>query len=442
MRFIQIINPQRPQETVDEYLELTRVSRREEDLREEVNRLRNSFSFQFGNVFVRAIERPITILLLPFSVVHFMYKRAFKDKKSTKKITKITRNCIIGYSAESPRGIHFERMEIILEELRKFGIQTIHVTNDSEIRSYEKLESHSLYSIPSRLHFNDMIPRTWNRKIERIFSGILDTFHPRTMIFDGDYPFRGVLNSISLRPEMNRFWIRESLLNFKITSLPIDAFDTFDAVIHPSVERRDDPDTIIGDSGTVFCNPIIANKKKEKSLLQLRNKLNLEGKQVVFVQLSKSLNNLEDIFSRLLSEENVQLLCLKSSTPKKYIRHENVTTYNDISTGEAIQVADVCFISPDFFNIYSCFHNQKPTMCIVESKTNLDSIYREFGTQNLPIVLIENEKDGMYISNSIERLLNEQLQEQLIQRMSKIDLEDGTPELCQYIRSLHDSNQV
>ena len=442
MRFIQIINPQRPQETVDEYLELTRVSRREEDLREEVNRLRNSFSFQFGNVFVRAIERPITIPLLPFSVVHFMYKRAFKDKNSTRKKTEITRNCIIGYSAESPRGIHFERMEIILEELRKFGIQTIHVTNDSEIRSYEKLESHSLYSIPSRLHFNDMIPRTWNRKIERIFSGILDTFHPRTMIFDGDYPFRGVLNSISLRPEMNRFWIRESLLNFKITSLPIDAFDTFDAVIHPSVERRDDPDTIIGDSGTVFCNPIIANKKKEKSLLQLRNKLNLEGKQVVFVQLSKRLNNLESIFSRLLSEENVQLLCLKSSTPKKYIRHENVTTYNDISTGEAIQVADVCFISPDFFNIYSCFHNQKPTMCIVESKTNLDSIYREFGTQNLPIVLIENEKDGMYISNSIERLLNEQLQEQLIQRMSKIDLEDGTPELCQYIRSLHDSNQV
>jgi hypothetical protein len=371
-----------------------------------------------------------------------MYKRAFKDKNSTRKKTEITRNCIIGYSAESPRGIHFERMEIILEELRKFGIQTIHVTNDSEIRSYEKLESHSLYSIPSRLHFNDMIPRTWNRKIERIFSGILDTFHPRTMIFDGDYPFRGVLNSISLRPEMNRFWIRESLLNFKITSLPIDAFDTFDAVIHPSFERRDDPDTIIGDSGTVFCNPIIANKKKEKSLLQLRNKLNLEGKQVVFVQLSKSLNNLEDIFSRLLSEENVQLLCLKSSTPKKYIRHENVTTYNDISTGEAIQVADVCFISPDFFNIYSCFHNQKPTMCIVESKTNLDSIYREFGTQNLPIVLIENEKDDMYISNSIERLLNEQLQEQLIQRMSKIDLEDGTPELCQYIRSLHDSNQV
>ena len=85
-------------------------------------------------------------------------------------------------------------MEIILEELRKFGIQTIHVTNDREIRSYEELESHSLYSIPSRLHFNDMIPRTWNQKIERIFSGILDTFHPRTMIFDGDYPFRGVLN--------------------------------------------------------------------------------------------------------------------------------------------------------------------------------------------------------------------------------------------------------
>lgn len=426
---------------MDEYLELTRVSQREETLRSEVERLRDTFSFQFGNLFVRAIERPITLPMLPFNILVFLFKRATKKKILPEPITKITRNCVIGYSAESPRGIHFDRMEIILRELHKYGIQTIHVTNDREIREYEDIESHALYSIPARKNFPDMIPRTWNRKVEQIFSGILDTFHPRTMIFDGDYPFRGLLNAVSLRPEMNRFWIRESLLSFKISSLPIDAFDSFDATIHPSMSRREDPDTIIGKSGTIFCNPIIRDSPSQKALTNLRKRIVQSHKKVVFVQLSKNVANVDQIFEQLTSIHDVQILCLNTAVPKKFANHLNVTTYHDISTSDAIQIADVCLISPDFFNIYSCFSNQKPTMCIVESEKNLDSITREFGMPNLPIVLIQNEHDSSYISDGIERLFDNQFREQLIQRMSDLNIQSGTKELCKYLYSLHESNQ-
>ena len=427
---------------MDEYLELTRVSRREERLRFEVERLRGSFSFQFGNIFVQAIERPITLPILPFKILYFLFKAVRKNEIDNQPITKVTRDCIVGYSAESPRGIHFDRMEAVLYELRKAGIQTVHVTNDREFRVYGNVESHALYSIPSRNNFDDMIPRTWNRKIEQIFSGILDTFHPRTMIFDGDYPFRGMLNAISLRPEMNRFWIRESLLNFKISSLPVDAFDAFDAIIHPSLSRRDDPDTIIGESGTLFCNPILGHTHEEKELTQMRNKRMLGKKQIVFVQLTKMTDNVDMIFDRLVSQSDVQILCSNTTVPKKYVNYENITTYHDLSTSDAIQIADLCFISPDFFNIYSCFSSKKPTLCIVESKQNLDSIFREFGSNKLPMLLLESEQDSIYLSDGINRLFDKQFQEQLIQRMSELNIKDGTVELCKYIHSLHESNQV
>lgn len=427
---------------MDEYLELTRVSRREETLRSEVERLRNSFSFQFGNLFVQAIERPITLPMLPFNVLVFLFKRVRKRNILPKPVKKITRNCIIGYSAESPRGIHFDRMEVILSELRKSGIQTVHVTNDREIRGYRDIHSHALYSIPARNHFPDMIPRTWNRKVEQILSGILDTFHPRTMIFDGDYPFRGMLNAISLRPEMNRFWIRESLLSFKISSLPIDAFDSFDATIHPSMSRRDDPDTIIGNSGTIFCNPIFSDPHGQKKLTHLRKRIVQSHKKVIFVQLSKFVENIDQIFEQLTSLHDAQILCLNTAVPKKFAHHLNVTTYHDISTSDAIQIADICLISPDFFNIYSCFSNKKPTMCIVDSEKSVDSITREFGLPNLPIVLIQNGRDLRYISDGIERLHNSQFREQLIQRMSELNIQSGTKELCKYLCSLHESNQV
>ena len=408
----------------------------------EISRLRGSFSFQFGNLFVKAIERPLTLPMLPFALLIFLFKNMKKKKTTTPPISKITRNCIIGYSAESPRGVHFDRMETILKELRKSGIQTVHVTNDREIRDYEYIESHALYSIPSRKHFPDMIPRTWNRKLEHIFAGILDTFHPRTVIFDGDYPFRGLLNAISLRPEMNRFWIRESLLSFKISSLPIDAFDTFDATIHPIMNRRDDPDSIIGKSGTVFCNPILDVPQDQKALTRLRTKVIQSQKKVIFVQLSKSTEYIDSIFEQLISSKDAQILCSSAAVPKKYRNHKKITTYHDISTSNAIQIADACFISPDFFNIYSCFRNRKPTMCLIESKQNLDSISREFGSSKLPVVLIHGEQDSVYIPDGIERLFDEQFQEQLIQRMSEMDIQSGTKELCSYLRSLHESNQI
>ena len=427
---------------MDEYLEITRASKREEFLQTELTRIRDSFSFRFGNLFVQALERPITIPLLPFKITSFFLGTVFKRKKPAEAPQKITRNCIVGYSSESSQGIHFERIERILAEFRTYGIQTVHITNDREIRMFQKTKYHSLYSIPPRSEFNDMIPRTWNRKVEQIISGILDTFHPRTMIFDGDYPFRGVLNALSLRPEMNRFWVRESLLNFKISSLPVDGFDTFDAIIHPSLSRRDDPDAIIGSSGTIFCNPIVGSTNSNRIVERLRKKTCPQMEQLIFAQISRHIRNREQIFEKILAMENIKILCLSSSIPKQFLNHQNVVISNHLTTNEAIQISDACFISPNFYNLYSCFNSQKPTLCITESKGHIDSIYREFGTKKLPIILIDDENDLPHISNAIERLLTEELQRQLIGRMEELVFADGTPELCNYLNQLHQINQV
>jgi len=60
----------------------------------------------------------------------------------------------------------------------------------------------------------------------------------------------------------------------------------------------------------------------------------------------------------------------------------------------------------------------------------------------LPVVLIDGEQDSAYISDGIERLSDGQFQEQLIQRMSEMNIQSGTKELCNYLRSLHESNQI
>lgn len=81
-------------------------------------------------------------------------------------------------------------------------------------------------------------------------------------------------------------------------------------------------------------------------------------------------------------------------------------------------------------------------MCLVDSKQNLDLISREFGSSKLPVVLIDGEQDSAFIPDGIERLFDEQFQRQLIQRMSEMDIQSGTKELCSYLQSLHESNQI
>jgi len=81
-------------------------------------------------------------------------------------------------------------------------------------------------------------------------------------------------------------------------------------------------------------------------------------------------------------------------------------------------------------------------MCIVNTVEDINSIFREFESKNIPIILLENLHDSVFLSDGVERLFDEEYQSQLIQRMEMIDMEDGGHILAEYIHSLHDSNQV
>ena len=187
---------------------------------------------------------------------------------------------------------------------------------------------------------------------------------------------------------------------------------------------------------------IIGLLNPKTTVANLRKRTYSHDESLIFVQISRHIQNRDEIFERILAVGNVKILCLSSSIPKQFQNHTNMIVSDHLATDEAIQISNVCIISPDFYNLYSCFNSKKPTLCIPESKGHLDSIYREFGTRKLPIILIDDELDSGHISNAIERLLNEELQLQLVERMGKFVFSDGAPELCNYINNLHQVNQV
>ncbi|DAC14917.1 MAG TPA: hypothetical protein D7H86_02120, partial [Candidatus Poseidoniales archaeon] len=66
---------------MDPYNEEKTLPRKEEVLQNELNRIRNSASFKFGNHFVEAVERPWKLFLLPFTLPILIINLISQGKK-------------------------------------------------------------------------------------------------------------------------------------------------------------------------------------------------------------------------------------------------------------------------------------------------------------------------------------------------------------------------
>jgi hypothetical protein len=421
---------------MEEYHIPTTLSRKEEVLQNELNRVRSTASFRFGNHFVKALERPWKIFLLPLTIPLLMWE-FFRPKQILGiTINKNTRNCVVLFSSNSRRGLHFDRCEALMSHFTDPNLQIIHVTTDeSGIRGTRKNTQY--YVFPERMNVVGMNPKIWNLQCENFLNTIFDIFSPRTFIFDGDYPFRGMLNSMEFRHEMNRYWIRESSKNFKISSLPIDGFELFDAIIHPTLYRTTDPDRYIGKSGSIYCNPILSRPPSKLQREMFRMKHLPEGNQLIFLDVGGPDELAEEIASLLLSDKHVHILVRRNTRIRSVIDNPRTIVASDLTYSQAISISDAAVLYPDHFSMHAAFFCQRPTLSVFDESKTIRNLVEEFGTDDLPLLHLDTTTDRNLIHSAIERLTDSKVQEQLKDRMAEFKLEYDTQSLVDLITSHH-----
>lgn len=422
---------------MDPYNEEKTLPRKEETLQNELNRIRSSASFKFGNHFVEAVERPWKLFLLPFTLPMLIINLITQRKKKQKESSPIIRNCIVLFSTQSFRSLHFDRCEALIDHLNNPSLQFVHITTDNRGIQNERKNVH-YYTFPERSKLKSMNPRVWNNKCQTFLNSILDIFSPRTFIFDGDYPFRGLLNSIKERKNMNRFWVRESSLNYKISSLPLDSFHQFDAIIHPSVAKQVDADSNVGSSGSIFCDPIINDVGNAKMRKDFRKKhLPVDSKLILF-DVGRNTPFLERIATCLLNVEGIHLLVRSNLRVRSIIDHPKTIQINGLNFGQAMMVCDSAVIYPDHFCVHTAFYLKKPILSVVKEESVMKFLREEMGKEGLPILYLNSEEDENSIPIAIERFTSEDVQQQLIERMNEIEVQPGTNKLCEFLMQYHD----
>ena len=422
---------------MDPYNEEKTLSRREEVIQGELNRVRNSASFRFGNHFVEAIERPWKLFLLPFTLPLLIINLISQRKNEQNQSEPIKRNCVVIFSTQSFRSLHFDRCEALIDHLNNPNLQLIHVTTDERGIQNERKNVH-YYTFPERSQLNSMNPKLWNTKCQTFLNTILDIFSPKTFIFDGDYPFRGLLNSIKERKGMNRFWIRESALSFNISSLPLDSFHQFDAIIHPSVAKQVDADNHVGSSGSIFCDPIINEVGDSNIRLEFRKKHIPSDAKLILFDVGRNTPFLQKIATSLLNVEGVYLLVRQNLKERKIIDHPKTIQINGLNYGQAMMVSDSAVIYPDHFCIHTAFYLKKPILSVIKEESAMKFLRDEMGNNSLPLLYLNSDEDENSIPTTIERFTSDDVQRQLAERMDEFEVQPGTQKLSEFIMQYHD----
>ena len=170
--------------------------------------------------------------------------------------------------------------------------------------------------MPGRYRYDSMEPRIWNTLCEEMLNLIILQHSPSHFVFDGAYPYRGMLNAISnVDSNLTKIWLKKGSIKKNAKKLPVDSYDFFDAIIRPG-------DSISADFSHEYdhglklkeVNPIlIYDQSSSSSHISLRKRLDVpEHSTLAYVQLGAGrINDIDNLLSLVLN--------VLSSYPQCYV---------------------------------------------------------------------------------------------------------------------------
>ncbi len=83
----------------------------------------------------------------------------------------------------------------------------------------------ALYLLPDPKAEKGISRTEWNQSCANMLKSVIDTHQPFAFVFDGPFPYRGVLNVMEIRPDINTLWLRPTPLSDPELIARGDAFD-------------------------------------------------------------------------------------------------------------------------------------------------------------------------------------------------------------------------
>ena len=400
---------------------------KENKYRRENRRLRNSLSFRTGTLLINSFKRPWMLLLLPFTLMFLGWQYGnerlgrrsvpYLDSPSDGGETKEPlRDCIVLFPTNGVGFGHFTRMYALAKRLRKQASNTeiVFFTTMPTLQILYN-EGFSTYHLAGRKRHREMTASEWNAMLEENLSLVLNQHKPKMFIFDGAFPYRGMLNAIRSLDRIEKVWVRRGMFR-RGSNIPVDSIEHFTSIVRPGdgVDVDEHFEVEIPMQSHTVSPMLLMDHDELLTKQQARSRLNLpDDSKIVYVQLGAG--RINDIDSEirltvdaLLKHEGVHVIIGESMLGERiFFEHSRVQLLRDYPNSMYFKAFDASIQAGG----YNSFHEMRtfglPTLFYPNMNTGMDDqLARCNIAQSEGWGLVLKERTEASIEHSVEALLD------------------------------------
>ena len=232
------------------------------------------------------------------------------------------------------------------------------------------------YHISGRKRLDGFEAREWNTIVEEMLRIVIEAHNPTTFVFDGAFPYRGMLEAIGDYGNLRKIWVRRGTMKAR-SSIPVDSEDFFERIVVPGdVEDGEPTET----GGELRVPPmLLLNPDESLGRIQARRTLGLAiESKCVYVQLGAgNINDIDhdlgEVVHELLQRSECQIVIGESMLGARIpVDHERVRVLRDYPNSRFLQAFDAAVQAGG----YNSFHEMRvagiPTLFLLNAQTGMD----------------------------------------------------------------------
>ena len=386
----------------------------------EIRRMQQSIPMRVGLYLTNATKNPFKLITLPILFPIFCFKLGlerigYKNERIEVAVSQIEdgrKDCIVLFPTNGVGFGHFTRLYAVARAIRKLNPQT-------EVIFFTPMPTlHILYSdnfptyhLAGRYKHSEMSARQWNSIVEEMLTIVFETHKPKTFVFDGAYPYRGMLNAINAQEGMAKWWMRRGTFK-KNKSIPAGSLDSFDYTISPQDIEKYESSEIDSPSSSKNVPPItlieedeMFSKHETRSLLSVPQDCKLVYVQLGAGRINEIGSTINIVIEELLTYENVYVVLGDSLLGQRtIISKEKVRIIRDYPNALYFKGFDAAIQAGGYNSFHEMRRLHLPTVFIPNTNTGMDDQLKRVKQSQKEGWGIVSKDNRQSIKNAIQQL--------------------------------------
>jgi UDP-N-acetylglucosamine--N-acetylmuramyl-(pentapeptide) pyrophosphoryl-undecaprenol N-acetylglucosamine transferase len=268
---------------------------------------------------------------------------------------------------------------------------------------------------------------------------------PKAFVFDGSYPYRGMLNSIkSNSSNMLKIWVKRGAIKKDSKKIPVDSIQHFDAVVRPGDSVTDDFKEETKNSIPIIkCAPIVLENRPDVESLSIRNRMGIpKGALVCYVQLGAGrINDIDSeirtTIESLMSHEGVYAIIGESMLGERIsFNHERVRVLRDYPNSQYFHEFDFAVIAGGYNTYHEVINAGLPALCYPNSNTGRDDQFsRAKVAAESGAMIVLRSRNRSSIGVAVSRIVDASVRNNMILELDKLKQDNGSEEIAKWIVS-------